>query len=66
MFKEYATQISVGIFAFLWAGLALYYISMQTEHRTVTYDCRISEISPDFPIEVREACRQLRAKSGRI
>lgn len=24
------------------------------------YDCRISEISPDFPPEVREECRKLR------
>lgn len=24
------------------------------------YDCRISEISPDFPIEVKEECRRLR------
>ncbi len=24
------------------------------------YDCRISEISPDFPPEVREECRRLR------
>lgn len=24
------------------------------------YDCTISEISPDFPIEVREECRKLR------
>lgn len=24
------------------------------------YDCRISEISPDFPPEVREECRKLK------
>jgi hypothetical protein len=24
------------------------------------YDCSISEISPDFPIEVKEECRRLR------
>jgi hypothetical protein len=24
------------------------------------YDCRLSEISPDFPTEVREQCRKLR------
>jgi len=30
-------------------------------HMTVRYDCSISEISPDYPIEVKEACRQLRA-----
>jgi hypothetical protein len=29
----------------------------------VRYDCSIAEISPDFPIEVRDACRKLRAKA---
>ena len=35
---------------------------------TVRYDCSISEISPDFPIQVKEECRKLRAKysDGRI
>ena len=33
---------------------------------TIRYDCSISEISPDFPTEVREQCRKLRAKYGRI
>lgn len=23
------------------------------------YDCRLAEISPDFPIQVREGCRKL-------
>jgi hypothetical protein len=26
------------------------------------YDCRLSEISPDFPPEVRNECRKLRAE----
>lgn len=33
---------------------------------TIRYDCSVSEISPDFPIEVKEQCRKLRAKYGRI
>jgi hypothetical protein len=33
---------------------------------TVRYDCSISEISPDFPPQVKEECRKLRAKYGRI
>lgn len=28
---------------------------------SVRYDCSISEISPDFPVEAKEACRKLRA-----
>lgn len=30
----------------------------------VVYDCSISEISPDFPLEVRNQCRLLRAKNN--
>lgn len=26
------------------------------------YDCSLSEISPDYPLEVKEECRKLRAK----
>jgi hypothetical protein len=33
-------------------------------HITVKYDCSISEISPDFPIAVKEACRKLRAENN--
>ena len=32
--------------------------------RTIVYDCRMAEISPDFPIEVRNECRK--RYSGRI
>lgn len=28
--------------------------------QTIIYDCSLSEISPDFPIEVKEECRRLR------
>lgn len=31
------------------------------EQRSKVYDCRMSEISPDFPPEVREECRRIRA-----
>ena len=26
------------------------------------YDCSISEISPDYPIEVKESCRKIKAE----
>jgi hypothetical protein len=34
------------------------------KHGTVVYDCRLAEISPDYPIEVKEKCRKL--SSGRL
>jgi len=32
-------------------------------HLVVRYDCSISEISPDYPVQVKEACRKLRAEN---
>ena len=57
--------------AFLLALLAVgwiaggFWFAFSTSPRTIVYDCRLSEISPDFPTEVKEQCRKLRA-SGRI
>ena len=33
-------------------------------HGVVRYDCRIAEISPDIPVQVKEECRKL--NRGRI
>lgn len=35
-----------------------------TPRVTVTYDCRLAEISPDIPVPVKEKCRQLRATNN--
>lgn len=43
----------IAIVALVWS----FYLAI-TVDRTVVYDCRIAEISPDFPPEVREACRK--------
>jgi hypothetical protein len=34
------------------------------KHGVVVYDCRLAEISPDYPIEVKNDCRKL--NRGRI
>ena len=31
-------------------------------HGIKKYDCSIAEISPDYPVDVKEACRRLRAE----
>jgi len=31
-------------------------------HDMKKYDCTISELSPDYPVQVKEACRKLRAE----
>lgn len=38
--------------------ILLYYFSSERTGRY--YDCSISEISPDYPIQVKEECRKLR------
>ena len=30
----------------------------QPRYPTVTYDCRLAEISPDYPQEVKQQCRE--------
>jgi hypothetical protein len=44
-------------------GLGLY-MAITYPHITVRYDCSIAEISPDYPIQVKEACRKLRAQNN--
>lgn len=31
------------------------------KHGTKVYDCSIAEISPDYPVEVKNECRRIRA-----
>ena len=46
-------------------GLIFWIIVIVTIHsfgdRTHVYDCSIAEISPDYPIEVKEQCRKIRS-----
>ena len=34
------------------------------DHNKKIYDCRLSEISSDFPVQVRDECRRLRKYKG--
>lgn len=45
--------VLVFAFAIMW---------MPKKGDVIKYDCSISEISPDFPLEVKEKCRKLRAE----
>ena len=49
------------IVAILGAGAFTFtlYMVISNPLITVRYDCSIAEISPDYPIEVKEACRKL-------
>ena len=55
MFKEFLVAIIVCpliIVCILLAGWP------NKKDRVVVYNCSIAEISPDYPVEVKEACRK--------
>ena len=35
---------------------------ISNDAHVVVYDCRLAEISPDYPIQVKEECRKLQYK----
>lgn len=53
----------IGVAVVVFHALLISVFVDSTRDVVVQYDCRLSEISPDFPPKVREQCRQLRAKS---
>ena len=42
----------------------MFYNILKVDKQTIQYDCSLAEISPDFPSQVKEACRK--KLSGRI
>ena len=44
----------------LTAFIVVFIINNFSYTQTKVYDCNLSEISPDYPIEVKEECRKLR------
>jgi hypothetical protein len=60
MSKIFYVIVMVGLMVGLWVLM----FALMPKHGTIIYDCRIAEISPDFPIQVKEECRK--RNSGRI
>jgi hypothetical protein len=54
---------SVLILGIMLVVFAVYY-NYTHPHVIVKYDCSIAEISPDYPVQVKEACRKLRAQNN--
>jgi hypothetical protein len=40
-------------------------VFFQPRHAIVKYDCRLAEISPDYPQEVKQKCRDLTMQGNR-
>lgn len=51
--------MSIAIILFLFS---LFFFLSNDLPKEKMYDCSISEISPDYPIEVKEACRKIRTE----
>jgi hypothetical protein len=54
------TFLFIMVFALVWGTM----IEIMPKHGVVVYDCRLAEISPDFPVDVKNECRKL--NRGRI
>jgi hypothetical protein len=51
--------LTIGSFILLIIALILTYIYSDEIDGTVSYDCRLAEISVDYPVAVKEQCRKL-------
>ena len=61
--KREAIKIAVGIIVFL-IVIPILFLVLPKKSDGVWINCQLSEISPDFTNEMREACRQLRATNN--
>ena len=43
--------------------IPIIFLSLPKKGDVIVYNCTISEISPDFPLEAKEQCRRLRAEN---
>jgi hypothetical protein len=57
--NDSVVRLMVLVILFLTAIVTLFFTDLNKD-KTVVYDCRLAEISPDFPAVVRDQCRQLR------
>ncbi len=61
--KRETVKIAVGVIVFFLV-VPLLFLTLPKKSDGVWINCELSEISPDFTNEMREACRQLRAKNN--
>ena len=57
MIKTFLSAVLMISGAFLWLAVGIYLMSGET---VIRYDCTNVEFHPDIPLEVKEACRNLR------
>jgi hypothetical protein len=57
--SDVLSLIALTIFTIILVAYIVYHYGHQSHG--IIYDCRLAEISPDFPSEVRNECRKLRS-----
>jgi hypothetical protein len=62
--KREIVGIFVVVIIFLIVIPVVFFVSIPKKGDVIRIDCTVSEISPDFTNEMREACRQLRATNN--
>ena len=55
-------NIALVILAITLAGSGFYFAAKLPRNTELRYNCELAEISPDFPVAVKQKCRELRAK----
>jgi hypothetical protein len=61
--REALEFYSVLVVAFIAFMFVIWY-NYTHPRMVVRYDCSIAEISPDYPVAVKEGCRKLRAENN--
>ena len=61
--KRETVKIAVGVIVFFLV-VPLLFLTLPKKSDGVWINCELSEISPDFTNEMREACRQVRAENN--
>jgi hypothetical protein len=64
MYENILAIVAIIVFLIVQA-LFFYWTKDSFDKRTVKYDCTMSW-HPDFPVEVKKACQELRVKNGRF
>jgi hypothetical protein len=52
---DFIVVLTMGLIVFA-VGI---WFNLSNPHLTVKYDCSLAEISPDYPLAVKEQCRKL-------
>ena len=55
-------SVSIAVLGLV-CGFCLTYFGLPKKNEGQYYNCSIAEISPDYPVEVKAACRKLRMEN---